>query len=79
MIGRKASKTPYGVNDINKQVSWECEPKTNSRGPYNKFTMPQDPKYAQPQQGGYQPTQQGPQQPTQRQQANGQPNWDLQA
>ena len=50
MIGRKASKTPYGVQDINKQVSWECEQKTNNRGPYNKFTKPQDPQYAQPQQ-----------------------------
>ena len=48
VLGRKASKTPYGVHDINKTVSWECEEKTNSRGPYNKFTTPQDPKYAQP-------------------------------
>lgn len=48
VLGRKASKTPYGVQDINRQVSWECEQKTNNRGTYNKFTKPQDPQYAQP-------------------------------
>lgn len=51
IIGRKASKTPYGVNDINRQVEWNCEQKTNNRGPYNKFTKPQDPQYAQQGQG----------------------------
>lgn len=73
VIGRKASKIPYGVQDINRQVSWECEQKTNNRGAYNKFTKPQDPQYTQPDtpQG-----QQGPQQAAQRTQANGQPNWD---
>lgn len=65
VIGRKGSKTPYAVQDLNKQVSWECEQKTNSRGAYNKFTMPQDPKYAQT----------APQQPQQAaQQAVQQPN-----
>ena len=45
--GRKASKQPYGTNDVGRQVEWECEQKTNNRGPYNKFTKPQDPQYAQ--------------------------------
>ena len=49
VIGRKGSKTPYGVHDINRQVTWECEQKTNSRGTYNQFKTPQDPQYAQPQ------------------------------
>lgn len=68
VIGRKASKTPYGVQDINKQVSWECEAKTNNRGAYNKFTKPQDPQYAQP------GTPQGYQQPSQPSQAAQRPN-----
>lgn len=77
MIGRKGSKTPYGTHDINRQVSWECEQKTNSRGQYNQFKIPQDPKYAQPapsqpQQGAQQPLPQ----PNARNKANGQPDWD---
>lgn len=62
VIGRKGSKTPYGVHDVNKQVTWECEQKTNSRGTYNQFRMPQDPQYAQPQQGQPPQPQQAPQQ-----------------
>lgn len=49
VLGRKASKTPYAVQDIGRQVEWECTQQTSSRGPYNKFTKPQDPQYAQPQ------------------------------
>lgn len=64
VLGRKASKTPYAVQDIGRQVSWDCNQQTSSRGPYNKFTKPQDPQYVQPgaqqgqqapQQGGYRP------------------------
>ena len=65
IVGRKGSKTPYAAHDIGKQVKWECEQASNSRGPYNKFKMPQDPNY--PQQG-YQQAEQGSQQPA------GQPN-----
>lgn len=52
--GLKASKTPYDiVHDVNKVVKFELEQKQGKKGPYNKFTLPQDPRYAvpQPQQG----------------------------
>lgn len=55
--GRKASKQAYGPNDVGRQVEWECEAKSNSRGPYNKFTKPQDPQYQNQQQGSPQPQQ----------------------
>ena len=70
IVGRKGSKTPYAVQDIGKQVKWECEQASNSRGPYNKFKMPQDPNYPQ------QPyaTQSVPQAPQGSLPAAGQPN-----
>ena len=55
--GQKASKQVLTENDIGAQVSWNCEPKQNSRGQnYNKFTKPQDSQYAP--QGGVTRTQQ---------------------
>jgi hypothetical protein len=45
--GRKASKQPYGIHDVGREVKWECEAASNSRGPYNKFKTPPDPRYQQ--------------------------------
>lgn len=47
VVGRKGAKTPYvSPQDLNRQVTWDVEVKTNSNGEYNYFRKPQDPRYA---------------------------------